>query len=1347
MAMEYSVFPEDEVYKYSKGGVVFGLLVQTGEFVSSDEEDENDEEYPTLKKGMVSVAWYPRGNEEVVNPNQLYCSDRSLMPGDSVRRMISGKNSQRGCVKDIRMMTHLQVLATDTVILNVDSKNLFSIHEWDFEPGLVTMDSWVGNVEYPQQLVTVKFNDGAVLQVADIVLSDFTDLYDIHEKRDSESPFSNSNHYLGQVLEGCWHLMQIDDDSELKWIHQTKVHCASAAQKTNEKSFKLTVIDIEILSVEVHWMCRGYATVENPDDKLTPPPRILKGDDIKKLKKFNNFEHLTVQIGDKSYYTVQQSDVLHQVQAKRNSNILNTMAKSGFINCVKPELLNSTTTKNDNRRNARNILPNSEVIDASGRNDNTTAPSGDNSMSMRTSSAADSVDEAAVNASGDLVNGLIDGASDVGDDDDDDEEDDGMDADKEDDDVSEAESGEDLASKRRKSTNRRTGPPTLKTRGLRNRRFKKGGRSLRRFVKEEPRVVGAGDRVAVEVLYTRSFVDVLWQDGTVETGIESPELYPVQHIDEQEFFPGDFVVRNKVDEVCPTDDYGVVMKVDHEARTCLVKWCKPYQVGKANRPDESIVPEEMSFYDLKEHPDYQFSPDQVVVRVGGYEGMNSPHAAAGQIMEVIPDGTIRISWADKTISSAYPQEIYYVNDEMSLGSSEDDIESDSEHSDSSVDSWQTEDEQTDPESQDDANQDKNGVVIVDMKAELKIEIDDSLDRARELIEKLELYFQNENDVQGHLADSYRTILRANKCCMEYDGVSGLNFFSDPNTALVNTMNKIKKEVRKEKVLKMKKQVMQLYRANTGCSDVPESNDAGKKLDESNAAERVNNGLPDGDGGCCDLLSSTENCENDKNCAVSTDSCNEKSDTTSRKCSSKQRPKNLAIVQPCAVSAADDCATVGDESLDERKCVKDSSDERETDVPLSQIDPRKAKQLCLKACHCLKEQIEKFQTELNRVWMEKVWSQRQGHGGGEGNNEEENMNEEEMEISVKNTIAGLVSNAVAAIEESLSLPTPVTPITASKLLSPLSPDPSLPMPELEERFTILETAPDHHRFKSREHVPNDRKAFFNAVKKEIKLLRSSLPRGIMVKGFEDRMDLYSVMIVGPANTPYEDGLFLFDVQLANSYPSVPPSFHYVSFCEGRLNPNLYEEGKVCVSLLGTWEGKGTELWNSHSNLLQVLVSIQGLILNSEPYYNEAGYDRQRGTQVGCENSKVYNEMAILKLVQSMKEMLTHPPELFKTEIEEHFNRYGYRLVNRIQGWLNLSGIATNDDVAGACGGVALPTSGAAVCGSPPDFPLVPASKGFCISVQKHLEQFKDILDEKLKEKEKPTIRFNHQLSLD
>ena len=54
----------------------------------------------------------------------------------------------------------------------------------------------------------------------------------------------------------------------------------------------------------------------------------------------------------------------------------------------------------------------------------------------------------------------------------------------------------------------------------------------------------------------RSEVEVVWQDGSVERGVPSAELYPIHHLDDHEFFPGDFVTEAK-DGFHP-HSYGVV---------------------------------------------------------------------------------------------------------------------------------------------------------------------------------------------------------------------------------------------------------------------------------------------------------------------------------------------------------------------------------------------------------------------------------------------------------------------------------------------------------------------------------------------------------------------------------------------------------------------------------------------------------------------------------------------------------------------------------------------------------------------------------------------------------------------
>lgn len=70
-------------------------------------------------------------------------------------------------------------------------------------------------------------------------------------------------------------------------------------------------------------------------------------------------------------------------------------------------------------------------------------------------------------------------------------------------------------------------------------------------------------------------------------------------------------------------------------------------------------------------------------------------------------------------------------------------------------------------------------------------------------------------------------------------------------------------------------------------------------------------------------------------------------------------------------------------------------------------------------------------------------------------------------------------------------------------------------------------------------------------------------------------------------------------------------------------------------------------------------FSGLILGHEPYYNEAGYDKQRGTQQGGENSRMYNENVLIKLVQSMSRMVANPPSPWEKESIQHIKIHGPR----------------------------------------------------------------------------------------
>jgi ubiquitin-protein ligase len=176
----------------------------------------------------------------------------------------------------------------------------------------------------------------------------------------------------------------------------------------------------------------------------------------------------------------------------------------------------------------------------------------------------------------------------------------------------------------------------------------------------------------------------------------------------------------------------------------------------------------------------------------------------------------------------------------------------------------------------------------------------------------------------------------------------------------------------------------------------------------------------------------------------------------------------------------------------------------------------------------------------------------------------------------------------------------------------------------------------------------------AVQKEWSILQKGLPSNeIWVRSSATKVNVLRAMIKGPPLTPYHDGLFCFDFLFDEDYPSVPPKVHYHSYGY-RLNPNLYEEGKVCLSLLNTWDSEeNSERWSSSSSALQVLVSIQALVLNDKPYYNEAGYERQRGTEEGIRNSAIYSENAYLLSLKTMIQTLKRPPSGFEALVRAHF----------------------------------------------------------------------------------------------
>lgn len=155
------------------------------------------------------------------------------------------------------------------------------------------------------------------------------------------------------------------------------------------------------------------------------------------------------------------------------------------------------------------------------------------------------------------------------------------------------------------------------------------------------------------------------------------------------------------------------------------------------------------------------------------------------------------------------------------------------------------------------------------------------------------------------------------------------------------------------------------------------------------------------------------------------------------------------------------------------------------------------------------------------------------------------------------------------------------------------------------FEILESVPQEHHFLF--HPGTLGPENMRRIIKEHKILETSLPEGVYVRAWEGRIDLLRVLIIGPAGTPYEFAPFMIDMRFSGTFPESPPETYFHSWTNhaGRINPNLYEDGKICLSLLGTWHAdRKNESWSpKKSTVLQIIVSILGLVLVKEPYYSK------------------------------------------------------------------------------------------------------------------------------------------------
>uniref|UniRef100_A0A0E0JME1 UBC core domain-containing protein n=1 Tax=Oryza punctata TaxID=4537 RepID=A0A0E0JME1_ORYPU len=219
------------------------------------------------------------------------------------------------------------------------------------------------------------------------------------------------------------------------------------------------------------------------------------------------------------------------------------------------------------------------------------------------------------------------------------------------------------------------------------------------------------------------------------------------------------------------------------------------------------------------------------------------------------------------------------------------------------------------------------------------------------------------------------------------------------------------------------------------------------------------------------------------------------------------------------------------------------------------------------------------------------------------------------------------------------------------------DVDLKIDEKYVEFKQFDTVGDHNnhfysnpRERNVQVVNKPAKDWVKRIQHEWKVLEKDLPEFM-------RMELLKAVIIGPSGTPYHDGLLFFDVYFPPQYPRNPPLVYIALEVYGLIQISM-----LVGNLLNTWPGDGCEKWNSsNSTMLQVLVSIQALVLNAKPYFNEPGFENYANTPQAEKKSTTYNEETFLLSCKTMLYSLRNPPKHFDGFIFGHFRNYGHSIL--------------------------------------------------------------------------------------
>ncbi|CAF1120203.1 unnamed protein product [Rotaria sp. Silwood1] len=142
------------------------------------------------------------------------------------------------------------------------------------------------------------------------------------------------------------------------------------------------------------------------------------------------------------------------------------------------------------------------------------------------------------------------------------------------------------------------------------------------------------------------------------------------------------------------------------------------------------------------------------------------------------------------------------------------------------------------------------------------------------------------------------------------------------------------------------------------------------------------------------------------------------------------------------------------------------------------------------------------------------------------------------------------------------------------------------------------------------------------------------------------------MIGPLDTPYENGIFPFQVRFPTDFPFKPPK---IQFTTKIFHPNIFPNGYICLDLLQSQ-------WAPALSISAVLISVQNLLNDPNPhdpsnpeaahYYR---FDREKYNQIAREwTNKYANQGDICKKIAIAREVISKELKEIQHQTSSGFN---------------------------------------------------------------------------------------------